>query len=194
MGRKSRNKRDRRAQADFVAALTACADTWLEHPPSDDEQARIKAAQHTLEQHRAAADALSADEDRLQRFSLEVFRDQRFTPLYFDDWLIEQVLERFGEPPVSEDPADTSFTDYLRQAVQWVATARVRRAISLQAGRFLPAYVEAGQINEALAINYNTYVTVMSDANTPLLVQMMVGALARWYDEHDEDEAGEPPA
>ncbi|MFN8566181.1 MAG: hypothetical protein U0Z44_01390 [Kouleothrix sp.] len=85
---------------------------------------------------------------------------------------------------MSEDPADTSFTDYLRQAVQWVATARgSRRAISLQAGRFLPAYVEAGQINEALAIGYNTYVTVMSDANTPLLVQMMVGALARWYDE-----------
>ena len=95
---------------------------------------------------------------------------------------------------MGEASADPSLSDYRRPAGPWVDTARVRRAISLQAGRFLPAYVEASQINEALAINYNTYVTVMSDANTPRLVQMMVGALARWYDEHDEDEAGEPPA
>ena len=79
--------------------------------------------------------------------------------------------------------------------MQWVATSQVRRAISSQAQRFLPAYVEAGQINEALAIEYNVYVTVMSDANSPLLVQMMVGGLSRWYDEHEEDEeTAEPTA
>ncbi|MBS1968425.1 MAG: hypothetical protein JST60_22045 [Chloroflexi bacterium SZAS-1] len=186
MGRKSRAKRDRRAETHYVAALTASEGTWLEQPVSEEESARIKAAQKTLEQHRAAATELSSDEDRLQRFSLEVFRDARFTSLYFDDWMIEQVLEHFGEPPVSEDPADTAFSDYLRAAVQWAATPRVRRALSGQATRFLPEYVEAGLINEALAINYNAYVTVMSDANTPLLVQMMVGGLSRWYDEHED--------
>lgn len=191
MGRKSRVKRDRREQADFTAALTACEGTWLAQPPSDDEQARLKAAQKVLEKHRAAAAELSADEDRLQRFSLEVFRDERFAPLHFDDWVIESALERFGEPPVSEDPADTAFTDYLRVAVQSVATARVRRALAGQVLRFVPAYTEAGLINEALAINYNAYVTVMSNANTPLLVQMMVGGLSRWYDEHEEEEVAE---
>ena len=40
----------------------------------------------------------------------------------------------------------------------------------------------------ALAIEHNAYLTVMSEAATPLLVQMMVAALARWYDEHEEDE------
>ena len=187
MGRKSRVKRDRREQADFTAALTACEGTWLEQPPSDDEQARLKAAQKLLEKHRADAAELSADEERLQRFSLEVFRDERFTPLHFDDWVIEAVLKKFGEPPVSEDPADTAFTDYLRTAVQSVATARVRRALGGQVLRFMPAYTEAGLINEALAISYNAYITVMSDANTPLLVQMMVGGLSRWYDEHEEE-------
>ena len=194
MGRKSRAKRDRRAETNFIAALTACEGTWLEQPVTEEEGARIKAAQKALEQHRAAAAELSADEDRLQRFSLEVFRDERFAPLHFEDWVVEQVIERFGEPPVSVDPADTAFTDYLRAAVQWAATARVRRAISGQVVRFVPAYVEAGLINEALAINYNAYVTVMSDANTPLLVQMMVGGLSRWYDEHEEDDAAEPAA
>jgi len=70
----------------------------------------------------------------------------------------------------------------------------VRRAISAQLRRFIPLYVEAGQITEGLAIDYNAYVTVMSDANTPLLVQMLVGGLSRWYDEHEEEEtAAEQP-
>ncbi len=148
---------------------------------------RKSRAKRDLEKHRAEAAALSADEAALQRFSLEVFREQRFTPLHFDDWVIESVLDQLGEPPVVEDEADTSFSDYLRQAVLLVATSRVRRALSAQARRFIPAYVEAGQIRPALAIDYNAHVTVMSDAVTPLLVQMMVGGLARWYDEHEEE-------
>jgi hypothetical protein len=188
MGRKSRAKRDRREEADFTAALTACEGTWLERPPSAEEVSRIAAAQRELGEHRKEANALSADEQALHRLSLEVFRDPRFAPLHFDDWLVEQVLDQLGEPPVVEDEADTAFTDYLRSAVQSIASSRVRRAMSSQVRRFLPAYVEAGQINEALAIDYNAYVTVMSDANTPLLVQMLVGALSRWYDEHEEQE------
>ena len=195
MGRKSRIKKDRRAEADFTAALTACEGSWIERPPTPEEAARISAAQHELGNHRKEATALSADEQALHRLSLEVFRDPRFAPLHFDDWLIEQVLDQFGEPPVVEDEADTAFSDYLRAAVQSIASSRVRRAMSAQVRRFLPAYVEAGQINEALAIDYNAYLTVMSDANTPLLVQMLVGGLSRWYDEHEEEEtAAEQPA
>ena len=85
----------------------------------------------------------------------------------------------------SED--DPSFSDYLREAVVWFATSRVRRAVSAQVRRLLPAFVEAGQIREALAIQNNAYLTVMSDAVTPLLAQLMVGALSRWYDEHEEE-------
>jgi hypothetical protein len=188
MGRKSRAKRDRREEADFTAALTACEGTWLERPPSAEEQARITAAQRELSNHRKEANVLSADEQALHRLSLEVFRDPRFAPLHFDDWVVEQVLEQHGEPPVVEDEADTAFTDYLRNAVQSIASSRVRRAMSSQVRRFIPAYTEAGQINEALAIDYNAYVTVMSNANTPLLVQMLVGALSRWYDEHETEE------
>jgi hypothetical protein len=188
MGRKSRAKRDRREQADFTAALTACEGAWIEHPPSEEEQARIAAAQKELGSHRTEAATLSGDEQALQRFSLEVFRDPRFAPLHFDDWVIEQVLEQFGEPPVVEDESDPAFSDYLRAAVQSIASSRVRRAMSAQVRRFIPAYTEAGQFKEALAIDYNAYVTVMSDANSPLLVQMLVGGLARWYDEHEEEE------
>jgi hypothetical protein len=194
MGRKSRAKKDRRADADFTAALTACEGTWLERPPGPEEVARITVAQKELGAHRKEASALSADEQALHRLSLEVFRDERFAPLHFDDWMVEQVLDQLGEPPVVEDEADTAFTDYLRSAVQAIASSRVRRAMSAQVRRFLPAYVEAGQITEALAIDYNAYVTVMSDANTPLLVQMLVGGLSRWYDEHEEEEEEAQPA
>ena len=195
MGRKSRIKKDRRAEADFTAALTACEGTWLERPPSAEEAARIAAAQQELANHRKEAAALSADEQALHKLSLEIFRDPRFAPLHFDDWMIEQVLDQFGEPPVVEDEADTAFSDYLRTAVQSIGTSRVRRTMSAQLRRFLPAYVEAGQITEGLAIDYNVYMTVMSDANTPLLVQMLVGGLSRWYDEHDEEQIiAEQPA
>jgi len=195
MGRKSRIKKDRRAEADFTAALTACEGTWLDHPPTAEEVARIAAAQHELGNHRKQAAELSADEDALHRLSLEIFRDPRFVPLHFDDWMIEQVLDQFGEPPVVEDESDTAFSDYLRVAVQSIGSSRVRRALSSQLRRFIPAYVEAGQITEGLAIDYNAYVTVMSNANTPLLVQMLVGGLSRWYDEHEEEEtAVEQPA
>ena len=195
MGRKSRIKKDRRAEADFTAALTACEGTWLEQPPAAEEVARIASAQHELGNHRKQAAELSADEEALHRLSLEIFRDPRFAPLHFDDWMIEQVLDQFGEPPVVEDEADTAFSDYLRVAVQSIGSSRVRRAISSQLRRFIPAYVEAGQITEGLALDYNAYVTVMSNANTPLLVQMLVGGLSRWYDEHEEEEtAVEQPA
>jgi hypothetical protein len=187
MGRKSRVKRDRRELADFTASLTACEGTWLERPVGAEEAARISAAQQVLGRHRAEAEALGKDVDALHRFSLETFRDERFAPLYFDDWLVEDIIARFGEPPVAEDENDPSFSDYLRQAVLWVATSRVRRAISAQARRFIPAYVEAGQIRQALAIENNAYLTVMSDAVTPLLAQITVGALSRWYDEHEEE-------
>jgi hypothetical protein len=188
MGRKSRIKKDRRAEADFTAALTNCEDTWLERPPTAEEVARISAAQQELGRHRKEAGELSADEQALHKLSLEVFRDPRFAPLHFDDWVIEQVLGDFGEPPVVEDDSDTAFSDYLRTAVQAIASSRVRRALSAQLRRFIPDYVEAGQITEGLALDYNAYVTVMSDANTPLLVQMLVGGLSRWYDEHEEEE------
>jgi hypothetical protein len=73
-----------------------------------------------------------------------------------------------------------------------IASARVRRALAEQSRRFLPEYVEAGQIREGLAIEHNAYMTVMSEAATPLLVQMLVGGLARWYEEHEEE--SETPA
>jgi hypothetical protein len=187
MGKKSRAKRDRREQADFAAALTACEGTWLERPPSAEEMTRISIAQKTLEQHRAEAAALSKDEEALHRFSLEIFRDPRFTALHFDDWLIESILDQHGEPPIVEDESDPSFSNYLRTAIDSIASSRVRRTMSAQVRRFIPQYIEAGQIREALAIDYNAYMTVMSNAVTPLLVQMTVGGLSRWYDEHEEE-------
>jgi hypothetical protein len=188
MGKASRTKRERREQAGFVASLTACEGTWLERPPSGEELARIAAARKELEKHRVEAAALGADQEATNRLSLEVFRDERFTPLHFDDWVIESVLKQHGEPPIVEDDSDPAFSNYLRAAVGTIASARVRRALAEQVRRFLPQYVEAGQIREALAIEHNAYLTVMSEQVTPLLVQMLVGGLARWYEEHEEAE------
>lgn len=186
MGKQSRTKRERREQVAFAASLTACAGTWLEQPPTREEQARIDAARQELKQHRALAESLAADE-AINRFSIEIFQDGRFAPLHFDDWMIEAVLDEHGEPPIAADDNDTAFADYLRVATQTAATPRVRRALADQSRRFLPQYVADGQIKEALAIEHNAYMTVMSDANTPLLVQMLVGGLARWYEEHEDE-------
>lgn len=194
MGKASRAKRDRREEAGFVASLTNCAGTWLEKAPAPAERTRIAAAHAELARHRSEAQQLAADESAMIHASLEIFRDPRFEPLQFDDWVVEQILDTLGEPPIVERDDDPAFSDYLRNAVGLVATARVRRAMAEQVRRFLPQYVEADQIRAALAIEHNAYMTVMSDAATPLLVQMTVGALARWYDEReasDEPEDGQ---
>lgn len=188
MGKASRVKRERRAAADFVTSLTACAGTWLDGPPSEQERRAVDSARRELMQHRAEIQALTADAEAANRFSLEVFRDARFAPLQFEDWVIEDVLDTFGEPPVVEDDDDPAFSNYLRDAVLHVASGKVRRAVVAQVLRFLPQYVQAGQIKEALAIEYNAYMTNMSDAVTPLLAQMMVGGLARYYDTVEEEE------
>jgi hypothetical protein len=188
MGKKSRAKRERREHAGFVAALTASEGTWLERPPTPEEQKRIDAASQVLKQHRRLANEFAADSEAANRFSIELLRMPVFAPLQFDDWLIESVLDHNGEPPVVEDDSDPAFSDWLRTAVIDIASARVRRAMAEQVRRFLPMFVENQQFKEALALDYNAYLTVMSDAVTPLLAQMMVGGLSRWYDEHEEDE------
>ena len=188
MGKKSRAKRERREQAGFVASLTASEGTFLERPPAADEQQRINAAFQELKKHRVEADAFAADSEAANRAAIELFRSPLFAPLQFEDWVVESLLDKHGEPPVVEDDSDPAFSDWLRAAVLDIATPRVRRAMAEQVRRFLPTYIQAGQVKEALAIEYNAYLTVMSDAVTPLLAQMLVGALARWYDEHEEDE------
>lgn len=188
MGKQSRAKRERRVQAGFVASLTTSDGTWLERAPDAEELARIKAADQELRKHRLEALSLGADRDAFNRFSLSIYRDERFTPLHFEDWVIESILKDHGEPPIVADNEDPAFSNYLLLALGSIASARVRRAMAEQSRRFLPQYVEAGQIKEALAIENNAYMTIMSDAATPLLVQMLVGGLARWYEEHEEEE------
>ncbi|HWQ14810.1 MAG TPA: hypothetical protein VNL77_18570 [Roseiflexaceae bacterium] len=188
MGKKSREKRERREHASYVASLTHCEGTWLEHPPSAEELTRIQMADKMLRGYRLEAMQLGANQEEFNKFSLAVYRDERWAPLYLEDWLIEGIIAEHGEPPVVEDESDPSFSTYLLRALGSVASARFRRAMAEQSRRFLPQLVQEGKIKEALAVEHNAYMTVMSDAATPLLVQTLVGGLARYYDELEVDE------
>lgn len=194
MGKQSRAKRERRAQAGYAASLTACEGTWLERAPDAAEQARIKSAAQMLRGFRTEAQELGADRDAFNAFSLQLYREERWNVLHFEDWLIESILDEVGEPPIVTDNEDPAFSNYLLRALGVIASARVRRVLAEQSRRFLPDYVGEAKFREALAIEHNAYMTVMSEAATPLLVQMLVGGLARWYDEHEEEEASAPEA
>jgi hypothetical protein len=187
VGKKSREKRARREQAGFVASLTNSDGTWLERAPDAQELTRIQMADRMLREFRVDAMQLGANQEEFNKFSLSVYRDERWAPLYLDDWLIEGIIAELGEPPVVEDESDPAFSNYLLRALGTVASSRFRRAMAEQSRRFLPQYVQEGKIKEALAIEHNAYMTVMSDAATPLLVQTLVGGLARYYDEYEED-------
>lgn len=189
MGKQSRAKRERRERSNYLATISSCEGTWLERAPDAEEMTRIDTAGRMLRGMRMQALQLGADRDAFNRFSLDIFRDERFAPLHFSDDLIEAILDEIGEPPVVEDENDPSFSDYLLRALGVVASARVRRVLAEQARRFLPQYVASGQHKEALAIEHNCYMTVMSDAATPLLVQMLVSGLARYYETHEPDDA-----
>jgi len=172
----------------FPATLMACAGTWLEQPPGPAEQARISEARRALQPHRAAAEALSADPSEAARFSLELFRDPRFAPLAFADHLVASVIQEHGEPPVAESDDDPSFSDYLHDVALAISSTRLRRALVEQVQRFIPQYVEAGQIREALAIEYNIHLTNYGRDTSPLIVQLLLAALLRWYEEHEPEE------
>jgi hypothetical protein len=194
MGKQSRAKRERREQASFVAGLTACEGTWLERAPDSAEVTRIQGALQLLRNHRLEAQALAGDRDAFNAFSLQIYREERWSALHFEDWLIEAILDEVGEPPIVMDNNDPAFSNYLLRALGVIASARVRRVLAEQSRRFVPQYVGEGRVREALAIEHNAYMTVMSDAATPLLVQMLVGGLARWYDEHEEEGEAEAEA
>ncbi len=188
MGKQSRAKRERREGVAFVASLTNCEGSWLERAPDAEELTRIEGADKMLRGFRTQAQELGRDRDTFNGFSLEVYREERWAPLYFADWLIEDIIEAIGEPPVVTDPDDTSFSDYLLRGLGVVVHARVRRAMAEQSRRFLPHYVGEGRTKEALVVAHNAYMTVMSEAATPLLIQSLVGGLARYYDEHEPEE------
>jgi hypothetical protein len=187
VGKKSRAKRERREQTSYVASLTATEGTWLEQPPDAAERQRVESADKMLRQFRLDAAQLGANQQAFNAFSLAIYREERWAPLYVEDWLIEEIIAEHGEPPVVEDESDPSFSNYLLAALGSIASARFRRALAEQSRRFLPIYAGEGKVKEALAIEHNAYMTVMSDAATPLLVQTLVGGLARYYEEHEEE-------
>lgn len=192
MGKKSRVKRDRREQAGYVASLTNCEGTWLEHPPSPEEMQRVSQAAQMLRQYRLLAMQIASNQEEFNKLSLAMYREERWQPLYLDDWLIEGIISEVGEPPVVEDENDPSFTTYLLRALGVIASARLRRALAEQSRRLLPELVQEARFKEALALEHNAYMTVMSEAATPLLVQSLVGGLARYYESVEDEE--EPAA
>lgn len=103
MGRQSRAKRARREHATYLATVSNCDGTWLERPPDAEEQAKIDSAGKILRRFRMQALQLGADQEAFNRFSLELFRDERFTPLHFSDDLIDMILDEIGEPPIVKD-------------------------------------------------------------------------------------------
>jgi hypothetical protein len=169
----------------YAASLTACARSWLEHAPDADEYQRIEHACQEVRQQRKIAVEFHKDPRSAKIFSLELFQRQEFQPLYLSDRLIEQILSTVGEPPVVEDQANPAFANYMRRAVLSIATSQVRRHMAGQLRRFLPGYVSAGQWKEAVAIDYNAFRTALGNEVSPFMVQMTLGGLTRWYEQHD---------
>ncbi len=188
MGRKSRAKWDRRDAVGYTASLTHSLGTWLERAPTDEDALRLKQAEHLLRGLNIPPAELGANREDFNKFSLAVYREPRWEPLHVDDWVIEDIIEDLGAPPIVSDESDPAFTEYLLKSLSLMASARFRRALAEQSRRFVTEYVGEGRFKEALAIEHNAYLTVMSEAATPLLVQMLVGGLARYYETHDEEE------
>ena len=177
----------RRSTAFTHAAYTRCAGTWLEHEPTKAELVALRDAMEVARSSRNTVAEKVPDLDAYHRLSLDLFRHDRFRPLALDGWLIATVIDALGEPPIVEDENDPAFTQYIRQALGEIASARIRRAIAEQAQRFLPVLINENDIEGAVLLAQNTYMTMMSESTTPLLVQVMVSGLSAYYDELPEE-------
>ncbi len=169
----------------YPATLTRCEGSWLEQAADEDEQQRIDSALKQVRQQRKLAIEFYQNPQAANIFSLELFRGNDFRALHLSDRLIVQVLAAFGEPPVVTDESDPALADYLRQAVQSIATARVRSALAGQLRRYMPYYVEVEHWKEAIAIDNNAFRTSLGKEVSPFLAQMTLAGLARWYEENE---------
>jgi hypothetical protein len=176
----------------YAASLTACEYSRLAYAPDAAEYQRIEQACSEVRQQRKIAVEFHKDPRAAKLFSLELFRTEAFQPLYVNDHLIEQILHTIGEPPVVETQDDPAFANYMRRAVLSIATSQVRRHMAGQLRRFLPEYVAAGKWKEAVAIDYNAFRTALGNEVSPFLVQMTLGGLTRWYEQHEGERDSEP--
>lgn len=167
----------------YVAALTRCADTWLALPPDEAELQRIEVACRAVREHRKIAVEFHRNPQLVREFSLELFQRPDFAGLHLSNSLIEKIIAAVGEPPVVTDQDDPTFANYLRRAVLSIATSRVRRDLSGQLRRFLPAFVEREEWQAAVAIDHGAFRTALGNEVSPFLVQMTLQGLARFYDE-----------
>ncbi|PDW03435.1 hypothetical protein [Candidatus Viridilinea mediisalina] len=182
---RSVRKTERSGGGEEALRLTRCAGTWLAEPPDGAEEQRIAEAAHVLKEQRAQATAFYRDPVAARAFSIKLFRDERFAPLHFGDALVEKMIAQCGEPPVVTAETEEQFSNYLRDAILVVALPNTRRLLAAQLRRMLPAYVAAGQWQEAIAIDHNAFRTSLGTEVTPFLAHMALAGLAAYYEEHE---------
>lgn len=173
----------RRSTAYTHAAYTRCVGTPLEHAPSPAELAAVRDAMEVARRERQSVQESLDSMDAYHTQSLAVYRHERFAPLALDGWLIADVIDSLGEPPIVEDEDDPAFSEYIVKALGIIMSSRIRRALSEQSQRLLPALIAENDIAGAVLVANNAYMSLMSDAATPLMVQAMVSGLAAYYDE-----------
>ena len=177
----------RRSTAYVHAAYTRCVGTWLEHAPAQAELTSMREAMEAARRYRETVKDAIPSVEAYNEMSLALFRHERFRALALEGWIIADVIDAIGEPPIVEDEADPTFAQYIRAAVGTVASARIRRALAEQAQRFLPTLIAADDQVGAILLAQNTYMTLMSESSTPLLVQSIVSGLSAYYDELPEE-------
>lgn len=173
----------RRSTPYVHAAYTRCVGTWLEHAPTKDELATMRDAMESARRYRETVKNAIPSIEAYHEMSLALFRQDQFRALAIEGWIIADVIDALGEPPIVEDEADQTFTTYILEAIGTIASARIRRALAEQAQRFLPILIDADDEVSAILLAQNTYMTLMSESATPLLVQSVVSGLSAYYDE-----------
>jgi hypothetical protein len=171
---------------EYVGRLTRSEGTWLATPPDAEEDKRLNRAAALLRDKRSTALAFHRDQNAVNAFSIELFRNEAFAPLIFSAQLVEKMIATVGEPPVVDEAEADQFSAYLQRAVLSIATPNVRRGLARQLRRMLPQYVEAEQWHEAIAIDYNAFRTSLGNEVSPFLAQMALAGLSAYYDEREE--------
>lgn len=177
----------RRSTAYVHAAYTRCVGSWIEHEPTKAELISMRDAMETARNYRESVKNAIPSRDAYNEMSLALFRQDQFRVLAIEGWIIADVIDTVGEPPIVEDEADPAFTEYILAAIGTIASARIRRALAEQAQRFLPKLIAADDKVGAILLAHNTYITLMSESSTPLLVQAVVSGLSAYYDELPEE-------
>jgi len=147
----------------------------------------MRAANETLEAHRAEYDALMQDEPALLRRVNALFDEETFVPFRFSAADVHRAFESVGYPATAMSAKKSM--RHLEKAALFLATKDLRHSLSTRLMLLVPQYVTQARYMDGWILQHNAVRTLEEpDALNGFLWIMFLHGLKTWEDRRNQAE------